>query len=205
MNSIDKSSENDNSLEMTDASGLIEKQSVRATFRLSADFIEALGALSAQLGIRQKSLFDHLMEDLESLHAIAARVQESRLDKTTRIQKTFVISKKSLDSLDSVSKNSPVSRDDLVEHSIQRLLPIILAERKKQNQREEAMDRIAAHFNQASELLNEIMEIVGKDDPIYKSMDTVLSAYGNAFDNLETLVNTGKRITELPMDKFQRL
>ena len=39
------------------------RQSVRATFRLSEACIDAISILSAQLGIKQKSVFDHLMED----------------------------------------------------------------------------------------------------------------------------------------------
>jgi hypothetical protein len=37
------------------------RQSVRATFRLSEACIDAITVLSAQLGIKQKSVFDHLM------------------------------------------------------------------------------------------------------------------------------------------------
>ena len=39
------------------------RQSVRATFRLSEACIDAISILSAQLGIKQKSIFDHLMEN----------------------------------------------------------------------------------------------------------------------------------------------
>ena len=35
------------------------RQSVRATFRLSEACIDAISILSAQLGIKQKSIFDH--------------------------------------------------------------------------------------------------------------------------------------------------
>ena len=38
------------------------RQSVRATFRLSEACIDAISILSAQLGIKQKSIFDHLLE-----------------------------------------------------------------------------------------------------------------------------------------------
>ena len=38
------------------------RQSVRATFRLSEDCIDAISILSAQLGIKQKSVFDHLKD-----------------------------------------------------------------------------------------------------------------------------------------------
>ena len=39
------------------------RQSVRATFKLSSRAIDALSIVAAHLGIKQKSLFDHLIED----------------------------------------------------------------------------------------------------------------------------------------------
>ena len=47
------------------------KQSVRATFRLTPRSILLLSALSSQLGIKQKSLFDHLMDDVDILAGLA--------------------------------------------------------------------------------------------------------------------------------------
>ena len=203
MNPMDKSLEEENSLELRDASDLIEKQSVRATFRLSVEFIAALRALSSQLGIKQKSLFDHLMEDMESLKALANRAQSGLPERKKRIQKTFVISRKSLSSLDRVSKHFETSRDDLVEYSIQRLLPILMKERKKQVNRENAMDKISKHFNEAIELLDEILLLVGKDDPVFKGLDGVFSTYENAVDQMESLVKDGKKITDLQVEKLR--
>jgi hypothetical protein len=55
------------SVSKTSALDLRGRQSVRATFRLSEDCIDAISILSAQLGIKQKSVFDHLMEDVQIL------------------------------------------------------------------------------------------------------------------------------------------
>ncbi len=194
----------DFSLQLTDASDLMEKKSVRATFKLSTEFIEALSILSSQLGIKQKSLFDHLMEDTESLREIARRAKPGQLDKKGRVQKTFVISKKSLSSLETISKKFDASRDDLVEYSIQRLLPILVEERRKQFKREEAFSKIAEHFNQGNGLLDEIERLLGKEDPIYKSIESIFSLYSNAYTHIESFVEKGKRIADLPMEKFQR-
>ena len=196
--------EKDDSLELTDPSDLMEKQSVRATFRLSVEFIEALSILSAQLGIKQKSLFDHLMEDAEKLRAIAGKAQPDQLEKKGRIQKTFVMSRKSLSALDAVSKDYAASRDDLVEYSILRLLPILRKELSKQNQRERALNRISGHFQQSAALLEEVSDLVGPDDPIYRSLHSVFSAYEDALENIERFVKSGKRISDLSMEKFQR-
>ena len=51
-------------------SGLKGKQSVRATFRLSGGCIEAISIVANQMGIKQKSLFDHLVEDIKTLESL---------------------------------------------------------------------------------------------------------------------------------------
>ena len=71
------------------------RQSVRATFRLSEDCIDAISILSAQLGIKQKSVFDHLMEDVQVLKNMASELENTEFDRHDRVQKTFVISRRS--------------------------------------------------------------------------------------------------------------
>jgi len=115
-------SKSNRSLLLKDASELMEQKSVRATFRISPEFIEALSILSGRLGLKQKSLFDYLLEDSDSLIAIARSNPRKNIEKKSRIQKTFVISKKSLSSLEKLLSAVEASRDDLVEYAIQRLL-----------------------------------------------------------------------------------
>lgn len=79
----------DGSLAFITSSGLRGKQSVRATFKLSATCIEAISIVAAQLGIKQKSLFDHLAQDSDSLNAIAREVQNARVKVENRVQKTM--------------------------------------------------------------------------------------------------------------------
>ena len=78
------------------------RQSVRATFRLSEACIEAISILSTQLGIKQKSVFDHLMEDAQVLKSIAREMANIEFDRHECVQKTFVISRRSLSFLDTV-------------------------------------------------------------------------------------------------------
>ena len=187
-------------LPKTSAADLMGKQSVRATFRLSAACIDAISILSAQLGIKQKSLFDHLMEDANLLASIAQHADPDKLNREGRIQKTFVISRKSLSLLDAISKNFGASRDDLVEHSVQRLLPVIVKERKKQNKRETLSLKIAEHLNDGIALLDEIKRLLGTEDLIYKTMDTVLATYKKAFSNVEAFIEKGRRIEDFKME-----
>jgi len=192
------------SLPQTSAAALMGKQSVRATFRLSVECINAISILSAQMGIKQKSLFDHLMEDANSLVSIAREAESVMLNKESRTQKTFVISRKSLSILDKISKQFDFSRDDLVEFSVRRLSPIIAKERQKQVKRERLSLKIAEHLKDGIELLNEIQRQLGNEDLIYKAMDAVIDTYKKASSTIESFIEKGKRIEDFPVEKFNK-
>jgi hypothetical protein len=138
------------------------------------------------------------------LHAIA----ESRPPDTTvreqRIQKTFVVSQRSLTALDTVAKRSAATRNDLIERSIQRLLPILEKERIRQQQRTEALSLIAAHFSQGKALVDNVRALVGDDDSIYRSLANVMEAYAKAVAKVQSRVDRGKRVCEFPMDALRR-
>jgi predicted transcriptional regulator len=202
MDDIDTKSNMDFSLLLTNTSDLMGKKSVRVTLKLSAEFIEAVTVLSAQLGIKQKSLLDHLMEDMDSLQAIASRMERSGRNQKDRIQKTFVISKKSLLSLETVSKKFSASRDDIVEYSIKRLFPILAMERQRQKKREEVLAKIAVHLIQTTELLDEVKQLVGKDDLLYTALKDVVASYEITFNTIDDFVVKGKRMTAFPMEKL---
>ena len=191
------------SLLLKDTSDLMEQKSVRATFRISPEFIEALRILSGRLGLKQKSLFDYLLADSDALIAIARSNPQENLEKKRRVQKTFVISKKSLSSLEKLLNEVEASRDDLVEFAIQRLLPILIKERNQQKKREMALFRIAKHFEHSVELMSEIEGSVGREDPIYEYLRVVIDSYRNALGNMDNLVQQGKRISKLRMEKFE--
>jgi len=63
-----------------------------------------------------------------------------------------VISRRSLSSLDEISKLFNAPRDALVEHSIQRLLPIINKEREQHEKRKEFLARIKKHFEEGEKI-----------------------------------------------------
>ena len=118
------------------------RQSVRATFKLTARAIETMSAVSIHLGIKQKSLFDHLVDDIKALEVIAREVQTTKFDEPSRVQKTFVLSRRTLNSLELASVNFQTSRDALVEYSIQRLMPVITKEKEKHQKRKALLRRI---------------------------------------------------------------
>ena len=99
------------------------RQSVRATFKLSPEVIELLRVMAAQLGIKQKTLFEHIIEKKEILEQLA-RLQSHDTADGERRQKTFVVNRDTLAVLEHLTKQYQVSRNVLVEVSIRRLLPI---------------------------------------------------------------------------------
>lgn len=188
------------SLPLAKTSDLKGKQSVRATFRLTGGCIDAISIVAAQLGIKQKSLFDHLAEDIQSLESIAREIKNIKLKKQNRTQKTFVISRRSLSSLDEISKLFNAPRDALVEHSIQRLLPIINKEREKHEKRKVFLARITNHFKEGEKILNDIKKQLGDDDPIINKFEMVMSGYETAKSNIETFIDRGKSIEDFESD-----
>ena len=172
------------------------RQSVRATFRLSEACIDAISILSAQLGIKQKSVFDHLMEDAQVLKNMASELENTKFDRQERIQKTFVISRRSLSFLDMIASEFNAPRDALVEYSVRRLLPIIANERKKHEKRKELSSEISNHFAKGEDLLSKAEKMLGSDDPIVNKLQTAMSAYKNAVDDIDSYIDRGKIIEE---------
>ncbi|RLB97275.1 MAG: hypothetical protein DRH90_23590, partial [Deltaproteobacteria bacterium] len=143
------------------------------------------------------------LEDSDALIAIARSNPRKNVEKKDRIQKTFVISQKSLSSLKKLLNEVESSRDDLVEYAIQRLLPILLKERNQQKKREIALSEMAQLLEHSIELMSKIEKTVGKDDPLYEYYLEGIMAYQNAFDKMENLVQQGKRISRIRMERFE--
>ena len=182
------------SLPQPSSSDLRGRQSVRATFRLSERAIDAISIVSIHLGIKQKSLFDHLIEDTESLNVIAQEIQSDLTERGNRIQKTYVLSRKTLSSLDRISKVFDTPRDALVEYSIQRLLPLIARERKRHRARKEILKDFGQYIDHGRKLLRKSKEVLGEDDPVSDKIEAALVTLMNTNGHLESFVEKGEII-----------
>ena len=170
------------------------RQSVRATFKLSEKAIDAISIISVHLGIKQKSLIDHLFEDNESLSLIAKEAQSDEFQQPNRIQKTYVLSRKTLSCLDRTSRSFDTPRDALVECSIKRLLPVIANERKKHLMRKEVLNEIKEFLKQGEKLLKKSRALLGEDDPVYGKFECAIAVLLNAHSDIEFFVEKGKVI-----------
>jgi hypothetical protein len=185
---------NDMALTKPSSGDLRGRQSVRATFKLSVQAIHILSIVSVHLGIKQKSIFDHLMEDGQSLTIIAQEVDLTQVIALERTQKTFVISRKTLLALEAASKQFNTSRDVLVELSIQRLLPIIYREQEKHEKRKKILDDISYFLDQGATLLEEFETDLGKDDPVSAEFKRAIEVLTDACTHIGTFVVRGKMI-----------
>lgn len=178
------------------------RQSVRATFRLSSACIDTLSVVARHLGIKQKSLFDHLVEDIQALKSIAREAANLKPFREHRVQKTFVISRRSLSSLEEVSKNFSTPRDMLVEYSVQRLLPLIVNERRRQEKRREMLAAAQKHFQKGVQLLEKWERVFGEEDPMLDRLAVLVHGYENALRDMGDIVERGKSIEMFEPELF---
>lgn len=170
------------------------RQSVRATFKLTARAIETMSAVSIHLGIKQKSLFDHLVDDIRALEAIAREVRTTTADDDSRVQKTFVLSRRTLNSLEQAAESFQTRRDTLVEHSIQRLIPVIEKEKEKHQMRKALLDRINEFIESGEKLWQEARVQLGEEDPVFDELDRAMTSLLSARNDISAFIAKGKII-----------
>jgi len=170
-------------------------QSVRTTFKLSERSIRALSILAGQLGIKQKSLFDHLVEDVQTLKAIAREFEDFPGD-GQRVAKTYVISRKTLENLESISSRYNTPRDALVEFSIERILPLIEREKEKYARRTQIASQLERLAGESEKLLQQALAELGEDDPLVQELLTVARASGSASQRIAVYLEKAKKIEE---------
>jgi hypothetical protein len=172
------------------------RQSVRATFKLSAKAIETMSIVAVHLGIKQKSLFDHLIEDVQTLKLIAREIESERFNTISRIQKTFVISRKTLSSLDETSKRFNAPRDALVEYSIQRLLPVIAREREKHRRRKDILRDMNENMENGLKILQKSRTLLGEEDPVFLRWESAIKTLVNTRRDIAAFIEKGKIIED---------
>jgi hypothetical protein len=176
------------------SSDLRGKQSVRATFRLTARAIEAISVVAVHLGIKQKSLFEHLIEDTQTLSHIARQVQENDFPPRERVQKTYVLSRRTLKMLQEACDAFDAPRDALVEYSILRLTPVIEEERKKHRRRKAVLAEVTNHVRQGEAVLAKIEAALGDDDPVYHGYRQALRALQQTEQEIAAHIEKGEII-----------
>ncbi len=169
------------------------RQSVRTTFKLSPRCIDALSLLATQLGIKQKSLFDHLIDDTQTLKAIA-RDFDAPETAAKRIPKTYVISRRTLESLDRISRHYQTPRDILVEFSIERIMPLIQEERRKHENRKKLLKDLDVLLENSRSLLAKAHTALDGDDPVLESLYRIAQAVDQGCNAIDTIIEKGEKL-----------
>ena len=181
------------------AEGLQGMQSVRTTFRLSDPTIKLLTAVAFQLGLKQKSLFDQLVEDEEILKEIAERAlkKDTQMDLNQRRQKTYVLNRRSLEIIHKLSKEMNISRDILVEISIQRLLPVLNSEQEKLKNRAIICKDMKRYLEQGRRLFEKAEHLLGEGDPVREIIRKSNDIIERNINTLKSLMEKSKAMVNL--------
>ncbi len=187
---------NDETPKLT-ADALKGKQSVRATFRLPEEIIRLLSIAASQLGIKQKALFDQLIEDREILDQVAREAEKYTSRAKSRQQKTYVLSRNSLVSLEHVARLHQMPRDILVEVSIQRLQPVLDSEQKQQRKRRQVLEEVERYCSGGKRLLADVRRLLGEDDPLCRQIESAVLQQEKHLENMREIVRQGQCLEEL--------
>ncbi|WP_457553731.1 hypothetical protein [Desulfobacula sp.] len=168
------------------------KQSVRATFKLSQKAIDAIGLVAIHMGIKQKSLFDHIIEDLDALGSLAKTIQIKQFKKIPRRQKTFVLNRRTIEALETISQAYGTPRDALVEYSVKKLGSIISAEKLRHKDRKILQKEVVAHFYQGRLLYKKSVAVLGENDPFCKRIEKAIFACQKSEEALSEFIEKSK-------------
>jgi len=171
------------------------RQSVRATFKLTERSIDALSILACQLGIKQKTLFDQVVDDSASLRMIAREFEDFKRV-SQRVAKTYVISRKTLETLDQVSDRYNTPRDALVEFSIERILPLLQQEKEKHEKRKSFLKELQTFVHEGVDILNRVEATLGTDDPVFIEMVKMMHHLSCCRDGVHDFVEKGNRMDD---------
>jgi hypothetical protein len=176
------------------ASDLRGRQSVRVAFKLTPNCIEAMNILGAHLRLKPKSLFDHMVQERKTLETIAAKASATAPDDAPRVAKTYVISRDAALVLDEVARALNLSRDAIVETSVQHLMPLIQKEQVRHSGRKNLLARMERHLGDGRELLAVMVTELGRNDPMCDKMRHVMGAYERAFAAISDFIKKGENI-----------
>ncbi len=183
------------------------KQSVRATFRLPDHIIKLLNVVAFQLGLKQKSLFDQLIEDEETVKEIAERMleQDTQTDLGHRRQKTYVLNRRSLEIIEKLSKKMNISRDFIVEISIQRLLPVLKAEKEKYKNRSIIYKDMEHYLEQGKKLFEKAEHLLGAGDATCEMIKPSIDMNERNLDKLRRMIERSKAMEVLEIENTGKI
>ena len=178
------------------ADALRGRQSVRATFRLPTEMVSLLSIAASHLGLKQKSLFDQLVENRQVLEQVAASAEGYQPSADRRQKKTYVLSRNSLAALDLVARTHGLARDLLVEISISRLLPVLSAEQERQQNRKAVLVELEEYWQEGRVLLARTGDRLGSEDPATRQLAALVGQCERVVRELRDQVERGRAMED---------
>lgn len=172
------------------------KQSVRVTFKLAPKTIDLLTVMASQLGIKQKTLFDHLIEQQELLNHLDQH-QKQHEEPLSRKQKTYVLSQQTLETLNVLAEKYHAPRNLLVEMAVRRLLPILIEEQEKHEKRKVILQAMTKEVRRNYRLLDEAEQLLEPDDPVCLQLREANKSIEQAYRNTVAIIERGKGMENL--------
>jgi hypothetical protein len=171
-------------------------QSVRATFSLPKHTINLLSMVANQLGVRQKSIFDQLVKNKQIFNQLAHEARNYQPLPKKRKQKTFVLSRNSLNAQDTFAKEYRLPRDVLVEFSVKQLHPVIAQEKQKHESRKTLLKEMERFRESGCRFMEKARTFVDEDDPIFQKLEYVFNLYDKDMDELKNTIEKGRCLEE---------
>jgi hypothetical protein len=189
--------EKNKNLKRVSKTSLSEKQSVRTTFKLIEDCINAIDWLLKTNNLKPKELFDFICSnnDVVNIAAEAAKKDDKNIS-VKHIRKTFVISKQTLRLLNKKSEEQTLSRDLIVEKLV--LLFKVLLEKdteKEKQKEEEALSIIDDFWTKAEEIEIKLKHLLYDDNPIINRFGIVIIILMHLVNAIES-----KLSNDVPID-----
>jgi len=180
-------------------------QSVRATFTLPRHAINLISTVATHLGVKQKSIFDHLIENKDIIDQIADEAKQYEPEKKQRKQKTFVLSRNCLSTLDTFSREYKLPRDVLVELSIRQLAPVIAQEKQRHENRKILLTQMQDFRQLGRNFLNRARGLAGRDDETVQKLESFFRQYDKTVDELEAIIEKGRSVEQFPSAVEQQM
>ena len=118
-----------------------------------------------------------MVENKDIIDQIAYEAKQYEPETKQRRQKTFVLSRNCLSTLDAFAREYKLPRDVLVELSIRQLDPVIAQEKQRHENRKILLAQMQDFRQLGSRFLNQARGIAGRDDETVQKLESFFNQY----------------------------
>ena len=136
-----------------------------------------------------------MVQERQTLEAMADQARPASSSAwPSRMTKTYVISRDAALVLDEVARDRNLSRDQLVESSVQHLMPLIQKEQVRHSARKILLARMERHLMDGRKMRADMEKELGANDPMCDRMNHVMGTYERAFEAMAEFIRKGENI-----------